>query len=78
MRGNSVGDRIQAAWSELPNRFPGLKLDMFVVMPNHVHGIIMFVGAGLALPSHEGAANMMLDPNCDLKLRLHRITGYPS
>jgi len=38
-------------------------LDTFVVMPNHVHGIVVFVGAGLALPleialsCQEGAAS---------------------
>jgi len=32
-------------------------LDTFAVMPNHVHGIVVFVGALLALPSHEGAAS---------------------
>jgi putative transposase len=41
----------------LPGRFPGLALDAFVVMPNHVHGIAAFVGAGLALPVDEGAAS---------------------
>jgi putative transposase len=37
-------------WYELPYRYAGLELDAFVVMPNHVHGIVVlrnFVGAGL-------------------------------
>jgi REP element-mobilizing transposase RayT len=38
---------LKQQWEELPRRFPDLTLDEFVVMPNHIHGI-MIVGAGLA------------------------------
>ncbi len=31
---------MEAAWFDLPNRFERLGLDAFVVMPNHVHGIV--------------------------------------
>jgi REP element-mobilizing transposase RayT len=31
-------------WKEIPLYFPGIELDEFVVMPNHVHGIIAIVG----------------------------------
>jgi len=35
-----VRDAVRAAWHSLPDRFPLVSLDEFVVMPNHVHGII--------------------------------------
>jgi REP element-mobilizing transposase RayT len=42
-------------WKELPNKFKHIMLDEFVVMPNHIHGII-FVGADLCVsPSVSGA-----------------------
>ena len=41
---------VQSVWNELPARFPGSELDASVVMPNHVHGIIL-VGALLAAPT---------------------------
>ncbi|KAA3440875.1 transposase [Rufibacter hautae] len=28
-------------WAEIPNHFPFVELDAFVVMPNHVHGILL-------------------------------------
>ncbi|MDP2887163.1 MAG: transposase, partial [Ignavibacteria bacterium] len=31
-------------WKEIPRHYPSIKLDEFVVMPNHVHGIIVVVG----------------------------------
>ncbi len=51
---NEAGRLVGRAWEVLPRRFPHITLDIFVAMPNHVHGIIM-VGAGLALPG--GAAS---------------------
>lgn len=30
----------RACWSDLPNHYPNCILDLFVIMPNHVHGII--------------------------------------
>jgi putative transposase len=65
---NDAGRLVQTAWDELPGRFPGVELDGFMIMPNHVHGIVILggaaivgtgpgaVGAGLALPWEPGAA----------------------
>jgi len=30
-------------WQEIPKKFPYAKIDSFVVMPNHIHGIISIV-----------------------------------
>ena len=57
MRLNDAGRMVRSVWEGLPDRFPGMELDDFVVMPNHVHGIAVFVGAGLALPEENGAAS---------------------
>ena len=37
---NDPGEMIQKIWNALPQRFPNLKLDKFVLMPNHLHGIV--------------------------------------
>jgi putative transposase len=37
----NAGKIVQSEWEGLPNRFPGLELDEFVVMPNHIHGILV-------------------------------------
>ena len=36
------GDLAEQAWHDLPMRWPQLLLDAFVVMPNHIHGIMHF------------------------------------
>ena len=38
---NDAGKTVQDFWSELPGRFSSIILDAFIVMPNHIHGIIM-------------------------------------
>ncbi|MGD1043949.1 MAG: transposase [Bacteroidota bacterium] len=41
MRLSSIGEIAQRCWQEIPNHFPNIELDAFVVMPNHIHGIIV-------------------------------------
>ena len=48
MRLNEFGKMVEREWLETENRFPHVDLDEFVIMPNHVHGIII-VGATLAV-----------------------------
>ena len=43
MRLNDAGRMAQTVWEGLPDRFPSIELDAFVVMPNHVHGIIVLL-----------------------------------
>jgi len=38
---NAGGRIAQTCWLDIPNHFPHAILDEFVIMPNHVHGIIM-------------------------------------
>ena len=41
MHVNRAGSMILKVWEEVPKRFPTIGLDAFVVMPNHVHGILV-------------------------------------
>ncbi|KKQ13493.1 MAG: hypothetical protein US30_C0013G0028 [Candidatus Moranbacteria bacterium GW2011_GWF2_36_839] len=40
---SDVGKMADKYWREIPAHFPFVKLDEFVVMPNHVHGIVEIV-----------------------------------
>lgn len=37
---NEAGRIAEGCWLDIPNHFPHATLDAYVVMPNHVHGII--------------------------------------
>jgi REP element-mobilizing transposase RayT len=43
MRLNDAGRIVNDIWVALPTHYPGIALDAFVVMPNHVHGIIILL-----------------------------------
>jgi len=38
---SDIGEMAKKYWLEIPNHFPFVKLDAFVVMPDHIHGIII-------------------------------------
>jgi REP element-mobilizing transposase RayT len=38
---NDAGRMVREIWNELPHRFPHIQLDRFIIMPNHMHGIIV-------------------------------------
>jgi REP element-mobilizing transposase RayT len=58
---NAAGDVVVGAWMEIPERFVGVQLDSFVVMPNHFHGVIFILSGGVgntkSKDSDEGAAS---------------------
>jgi REP element-mobilizing transposase RayT len=41
MRLNGFGEIVVSCWMDLPNHYPCVHTDVFMVMPNHVHGIIV-------------------------------------
>ena len=54
---SAAGQIARRCWDELPDHFGSIELDQFVVMPNHIHGIIIIldgpVGATHASPQRE-------------------------
>lgn len=38
---NEAGQMVAALWEGIAGRFPGVEIDRFVVMPNHLHGIVV-------------------------------------
>lgn len=44
---NAAGEMVVRVLLSLIERFPTIKIESFVVMPNHIHFIIQFVGTGL-------------------------------
>lgn len=53
MQLNDMGKVVRSHWLKLPSHHSHLRLDTFIIMPNHLHGILELtnhhgVGAGLA------------------------------
>ena len=69
MRLNEAGHMAYRTWESLPLRFSGIDIDLFVVMPNHLHGIVVLrqqpvgaplVGARRSPPSDSRATTPAL------------------
>jgi len=41
MRLNDAGEIARRCWEDIPHHFPRVVLDAVMVMPNHVHGVIV-------------------------------------
>ncbi len=42
------GLMVQNVWDELPLYYPGVEVDVFVSMPDHIHGIIFLTGNNIS------------------------------
>ena len=61
---NRYGEIVNQCWRDLPRHYPNCSLDSFVIMPNHVHGIIVIdngnvVGNGLKPFPTQGLSEMI-------------------
>ncbi len=51
------GEIVQKWWGEIPVHFPNVETGAFVIMPNHIHGIIFIVGerrGTVSVPKDDG------------------------
>jgi putative transposase len=77
---SDAGRMVQSVWEGLPGRFPTVELDQFVVMPNHIHGILVLVGAQFIAPTVHAQNKRMVGaqfiaPNASGRDKLSRPTG---
>ncbi|MCC7020145.1 MAG: hypothetical protein IT332_10345 [Ardenticatenales bacterium] len=59
MRLSPIGEIVRTCWAAIPDHHPSATLDAHVIMPNHIHGILILggVGARHAVPIVDPAAN---------------------
>jgi REP-associated tyrosine transposase len=52
---NRYGEIVQRWWNEIPIHFPNVEIGAFVIMPNHVHGVIFIIDqrTGEVFPPHN-------------------------
>lgn len=41
MKLNNIGEIVNKFWLEIPEHFKNVELDEYIIMPNHIHGIII-------------------------------------
>jgi REP element-mobilizing transposase RayT len=69
---------IQRWWDKLPGKFPNLQTEAFVIMPNHIHGIIILVGVDPCVdPTGDPHADPFGDPRDDSQMGQSHETVKP-
>jgi REP element-mobilizing transposase RayT len=53
---NALGELIRSCWLAIPDHFPHAALDHFVIMPNHLHGIIVLTTESEPAPHKKAPA----------------------
>ena len=41
---NERGNVVKECWEKIPEHFPNVVLDEYIIMPNHIHGILVLIG----------------------------------
>ena len=49
-----IGDIVNRCWNAIPDHFPHTELDSHVVMPNHLHGIIVMSNTSIGVEIKTG------------------------
>ncbi len=76
LRASEIGKLAQQYWMEIPNHFPFIELGNFVVMPNHVHGILIINKNVDVLKNN--VANDILTKNVANDVETRLIASLPS
>lgn len=72
---NDAGKIAEQCWLEIPEHFTNVVLHEFVIMPNHVHGIVEFVGANHHSPENANNDSQNIRANNDSPLPRPRGTS---
>ncbi len=72
---NEAGSMIQDIWKQLPNKYFGVDLDQFQLMPNHLHGVIVLVGTGPRACPDKGQPQGVV-PTISLSDIVHRFKSF--
>lgn len=77
MRLNDAGRMVQAVWDQLPVFYPGVQVDAFIVMPNHIHGIIVLTGHPVGAGPRACPDNVPKETGQPRGTRQPQETGQP-
>lgn len=51
---SKLGTIVRKCWLEIPKHYPIVRLDSFIIMPNHIHGIIEIIDQDMIDNLNEG------------------------
>ena len=67
---------ITTVWNELSNKYNNIHIDEYIIMPNHIHGIIGIVGANLRVRPNDHKGSIHSGPTHRSAPTLGRIIQW--
>ena len=64
---SEAGRLAQAVWEDLPHHYPHVQIDVWVIMPNHMHGIIILTEAQATEDGMQSGADPKINVGAGLK-----------
>lgn len=78
MQLNDAGWMVQKVWDEMPTYYHRVDIDEFIIMPNHIHGIVDMVGAGpCACPNKQDQPSKSGQPQGVAPAKIYQIVFRP-
>jgi putative transposase len=71
---NGFGEIVKECWFDLINHYKNIILDEFIVMPNHVHGIIIIDDGGFNKPEIDVGTGLKPVPTSELITKQHSLS----
>ena len=62
MQLNNFGKIVDECWRAIPDHFPNVELRAYIIMPNHIHGIIMINDHGATMSSSSSVGARHASP----------------
>ena len=78
MQLNHIGQTATDCWQAIPKHFHNTVVDELVVMPNHIHGIVIIVGNADAVPSILASRDLRSPPQRRTEQQTDRSKMYLS
>ncbi|HTG34847.1 MAG TPA: transposase [Thermoanaerobaculia bacterium] len=61
LQANDAGQMVERWWRELTRKFPTVSMDEFVVMPNHLHGVLILQRSQVSQGSESSPLGTVMD-----------------
>ncbi|GAB4524986.1 MAG: hypothetical protein OHK0046_40260 [Anaerolineae bacterium] len=80
---STLGCVIEECWEVIPDHFPHVNLDAFIIMPNHLHGIVLIEDSAqpsveaFARPAAGSLATIMRSFKSAATTKINRIRQTP-
>jgi REP element-mobilizing transposase RayT len=76
---NLLGELVRSHWLDIPRHFPHVTLDAFVLMPDHLHGVLIFgdvVGVEYIRPLHVVVATFKAAVSRNARINIWQRNYY--